>query len=88
MCTAAYLALFGMQDVKAAQRAQRKRLLSEEAGLRIRRGMIRYLVGSAVLLGVPQLRRHLWQMSLGQHRTQSACATAVGCCNVIASPLI
>eukprot|EP00891_Asterochloris_glomerata_P009977 jgi/Astpho2/9977/e_gw1.00153.17.1_t len=31
-------------DVKAAQRAQRKRLLSEEAGLRIRRGMIRYLV--------------------------------------------
>ncbi len=53
MCTAAYLALFGMQDVKAAQRAQRKRLLSEEAGLRIRRGMIRYLVVSAVLLGVP-----------------------------------
>ena len=45
-----------MQDVKAAQRAQRKRLLSEEAGLRIRRGMIRYLVVSAVLPDVPQLR--------------------------------
>ena len=47
--------MFGMQDVKAAQRAQRKRLLSEEPGLRIRRGMIRYLVVSAVLPDVPHM---------------------------------